>query len=162
MEIREKSLIILIPATEKYGMENIRIDSKQSKDLGRSGGNYHDKDTQALHIKSLLDQKIVISNPVKSLVGISGKKEEVSKEMESASKRKGSKAASVGFLVQDEFMVHSPHTTASSLIKKEGMSNSGGHNEAANGSEVDKRAAKFISYVQERFRLERIDEDWRK
>ncbi|KAG6528018.1 hypothetical protein ZIOFF_010155 [Zingiber officinale] len=27
-------------------------------------------------------------------------------------------------------------------------------------SEVDRRAANFISYVQERFRLERMEDDW--
>ncbi|CAL9138770.1 unnamed protein product [Musa hybrid cultivar] len=72
--------------------------------------------------------------------------------------------ASLGYLVQDQSVMPSTKPKASSLVKKEGIGNSGSYNDAANSidtnSEVDRKAANFIAYVQERFKLERIDEDW--
>ncbi|KAG6476700.1 hypothetical protein ZIOFF_065946 [Zingiber officinale] len=70
----------------------------------------------------------------------------------------------VSIHVEDEAVVPSPKPKPS-LIKKEGISNLGTYEVAANNvntiSEVDRRAANFIAYVQERFRLERMDDDWR-
>ncbi|CAL9081836.1 unnamed protein product [Musa textilis] len=72
--------------------------------------------------------------------------------------------ASLGYLVQDQSVIPSTKPKASSLVKREGTGNSGSYNDAANSvdtiSEVDRKAANFIAYVQERFKLERIDEDW--
>ncbi|RWW61574.1 hypothetical protein BHE74_00031363 [Ensete ventricosum] len=52
------------------------------------------------------------------------------------------------------------------LGRKEGMmGDRGGYdttvNDVIDSSEVDRRAASFIAYVQERLKLERIEEDWR-
>ncbi|EHA8588232.1 hypothetical protein COCNU_scaffold004463G000060 [Cocos nucifera] len=75
-------------------------------------------------------------------------------------------AASLGLLVDDEFVLPSPKLKASTLVKKEGGGDLGRYGDMANGgdsiSEVDRRAASYISYVQERFRLEQGTDDQRK
>lgn len=65
-------------------------------------------------------------------------------------------ADSLGLLVDDEFVLPPSKLKASStLAKKEGGGDFVGH------FEVDKRAASYISYVQERFRLEQGIDDRR-
>ncbi|KAG6495710.1 hypothetical protein ZIOFF_039427 [Zingiber officinale] len=78
--------------------------------------------------------------------------------MESLYKRKlPTRGVPSTFHGEDEHMMPSIKTKSSS-INKQGMGNFTSYDYS---NEVDRRAAKFISFVQERLRLERIDDDWR-
>lgn len=62
--------------------------------------------------------------------------------------------------------IPAPPPPLAPLGRKEGMiGGRGGYDTTVNGAidsgEVDRRAASFIAYVQERLKLERIEEDWR-
>lgn len=71
-----------------------------------------------------------------------------------------------GFTVEDKFVLPSSKLKASNTKKEGGGGDLGGYVDGANNgdsiSEVDVRAASYISYVQEQFKLERVDDDWRK
>ncbi|KAG1331440.1 hypothetical protein COCNU_02G014090 [Cocos nucifera] len=74
--------------------------------------------------------------------------------------------ASLGFTVEDKFVLPSSKLIKASTLAKEGGGDLGdyvnGANDGDSMSEVDKRAASYISYVLERFKLEQVDDDWRK
>ncbi|WOL02477.1 hypothetical protein Cni_G11197 [Canna indica] len=73
-------------------------------------------------------------------------------------------SVSLGFHAKDQPIILSTKPKHSSVIKK-GIGSLNDYDNIPNStdsiSEVDKRAANFISYVQERFRLERTNDEWR-
>lgn len=72
-------------------------------------------------------------------------------------------SVSLGFLAQDKHMTAMRKHKPSNLINKEAIGDDlGSYDNDPNGNEVDRRAEKFISFVRERLRLERIEDGWRK